>query len=182
MKVRSQQSMREQPVKDNYLARVVALYNLGYQPGFQWQGEEVEPSYKFEITYELVTSEMKDGRPFWVSEEVTNTDNEKGKLYQRCMATNVNIKNVEELIGKPVMVTVDHNNKGYAKIKNVAGVPNGIPVPELRNPSKLFDVYAEVPDMETWESLSDFTKGKIMKALDFKTTTLSKMVDGDDDI
>lgn len=182
MKVRSQQSQREQPGQGTHLARIIGLSNLGLQPGFMWQNEEVEPAYKFEITYELVSENMSDGRPFWVSEEVTNTDNEKGKLYQRCQAANVNIKDVTSLINKPVMVSVKVNDKGYAKVGNVAGVPAGIPVAELRNPAQVFDIYSEVPDMDVWESFSDFKKGKFLKALDFKTTVLSKMVDSEDDI
>jgi len=180
MKVRSQQTQREQPPTGTHLARIIGLSNIGLQPGFTWQNEEVEPAYKFEVTYELVSENMTDGRPFWVSEELTNTDNEKGKLYQRCMAAGVNVKDVTSLINKPVMVSLKVTEKGYAKVNNVAGVPNGIPVPELRNPTQVFDMYSESPDLNTWESFSDFKKSKFTKALDFKTTVLSKMVDGDD--
>ncbi len=172
MKVRSSNTVKEQPGQGNYIARVVALSNLGLQPGFQWQGEEVEPAYKIEITYELVTENMSDGRPFWVSEEVTNTDNEKGKLYQRCMAAGVNVSDVEALINKPVLVNVKVNEKGYAKVGNVAGVPTGMPAPELRNNTQVFDIYDENPDLDKFNAFPEFKRSKFTKALDFKTTKL----------
>lgn len=184
MKPRSSLKQKEQPSAGTHLARIVAIARLGLQPGFVWQGEMTEDAYKIEITYELVNENMKDGRPFWVSEEVTDTDNEKGKLYQRCMAAGVGIDNLDVLIGRPCMVSVKHNDKGYAKVQNVAGVPNGIPVPELRNPTSLFDIYSSTPDVDMFNSFPEFKRNKITSALDFKETTLFKCIaeDATDDI
>lgn len=184
MKPRSSLKQKEQPSAGTHLARIVSISRLGLQPGFVWQGEQTEDSYKIELTYELVNENMKDGRPFWVSEEVTDTDNEKGKLYQRCMAAGVGIDNLDSLINRPCMVSVKHNEKGYAKVQNVAGVPNGIPVPELRNPTSLFDIYSEVPDVDMFNSFSEFKRNKITAALDFKDTALFKALaeDATDDI
>lgn len=176
MKIRSGAKAKEQPNEGTHLARVVGLCNLGLQPGFMYGGEMTEDAYKIEITYELVATDMKDGRPFHVSEDVTNTDNEKGKLLQRCMSTGVSINAVQAMITKPCMVSLKHNEKGYAKINNVAGVPAGIPVPELRNTPVYFDIYADEADVETFNSFSDFKKSKFTKALDYKETALYKAV------
>ncbi len=174
MKVRSTSKAKEQPNEGNFLARVVGVADIGLQPGWVYQGEDIEPSYQIEITYELVTENMKDGRPFWVSEEVKNSDNEKAKLYSRCLAAGADIKDPETLINKPVMLTLKLSEKGYANIKNVAGVPTGIPVPELRNPTQVFDMYSETPDLNAFESFSEFKKNKFKNALDFKDTPLAR--------
>jgi len=174
MKVRKAQSQREQPPEGVHLARVVGLYNLGHQPGFTWAGGEAEDAFKFEITYELVATKMKDDRNFWVSEEVTNTDNEKGKLRQRITSAGGTFDSVEGIVGKPMMVTIEHNQKGYAKITNVAGVPTGLPVPELENETQIFDIYANPSQKELFLSFPEFKQNKIKNALDFNETQLSK--------
>ncbi len=174
MKVRKAQSMREQPPEGTHLARIVGIYDLGHQPGFTWTGGEVDDSYKYELTYELVATEMSDGRNFWVSEEVTNTDNEKGKLRARIVATGSTFDDITGMITKPVMVSIEHNAKGYAKITNVAGVPTGLPVPELKNETQIFDIYANPSQKELFLSFPEFKQAKIRSALDFNETQLSK--------
>ncbi len=174
MKVRKQPTNREQAPEGVHLARVVGLYNLGHQPGFTWSGGEAEDAFKFEITYELVATKMKDDRNFWVSEEVTNTDNERGKLRQRVIAAGGNFDDLSTIIGKPLMVTLEHNAKGYPKIVNVAGVPTGLPVPELENETQIFDIYADPSQKELFLSFPEFKQNKIRNALDFNETQLSK--------
>jgi hypothetical protein len=154
------------------MARIQGLADLGHQPGFTWAGGDVDSSYKYEITYELVNTAMEDGRPFWVSEDMTNTDNERGKLRQRCMAAGIAMKDIEQLLDKPVMLTLELNDKGYPKIVNVAGVPAGMDVPQLSNGALLFDIYSAEPDMEAFHAMPEFKQNKITSALDFKETEL----------
>lgn len=174
MKARSGSKPKEQPANGNHFARIVSIAKLGQQPGFVWQGEMTEPTYKIEITYELVNENMKDGRPFWVSEEVTDTDNEKGKLYQRALAANASLDNLDSLINRSVMVSLKSNEKGYAKILNVAGVPNGIVVSPLRNDTSIFDIYSDPADLDSFQSFSEFKRNKITSSLDFPKTALYK--------
>ena len=176
MQVRKGNTQREQPPEGVHLARVVGLSNIGHQPGFTWSGGEALDAHKFEITYELVATKMKDDRNFWVSEEVTNTDNEKGKLRQRITAAGCTFDKVDGIVGKPMMVTIEHNQKGYPKITNVAGVPTGLPVPELENDTKIFDMYAETPQTEMFLAFPEFKQAKIKSALDFDTTPLSRAI------
>lgn len=176
MKPRSSLKNKENPADDNYFARIVSVTRLGLQPGFTWEGEDIEPEYKIEITYELVTTQMADGRPFHVSEEVNDKDSPKGNLYQRIIAANADLNDITSLINRPVMVTTKQNAKGYAKIKNVAGIPSGIPIPELRNPTSAFDIYSEEPDVDAFNAMSEFKRNKITQALDFKTTPLFRAI------
>lgn len=179
MKVRS--NIREQASEGVHMARVQGLTNLGHQPGFTWSGGEADSAYKLELTYELVDLKMNDDRPFWVSEDVTNTDNERGKLRGRCSAAGIDIKNIDSIIDKPVMVTIEHNEKGYAKIVNVTGVPQGITVGALSNPVNLFDIYDEQPNLEAFESMPEFKQNKIRSALDFSDTPLAKALRVEED-
>lgn len=172
MKIRSSAAVKEQPSKGTHWARVVGISDIGHQPGFTWSGGDVESQFKIEITYELVESEMEDGRPFWVSEEVKNSDNENSNLTARAAALGVPVREFPKAIGKPCMVALDINDKGYPKIINVSGVPSSMTLPELRNPTVLFDIYAVPPQVELYNSFSDFKKSKIQSALDFKDTPL----------
>lgn len=179
MKVRS--NIREQAPEGVHMARTQGLTNLGHQPGFTWTGGDVASAYKLELTYELVDAEMGDGRPFWVSEDLTNTDNERGKLRTRCAAAGINISDIDTIIDKPVMITIEHNDKGYVKIVNVTGVPKGVNVAPLRNPVALFDIYDEKPDVEAFNSMPEFKQGKIRAALDFDSTVLAAALRVDED-
>lgn len=156
------------------MARGVGIADIGHQPGFSWAGGEADSAYKIELTYELVDLNMKDNRPFWVTEEVTNTDNERGKLRSRFSAAGANLKEPKTFLNAPIMITIEHNEKGYAKITNVTGIPQGVEVSPLSNPTKYFDIYDENPDLETFHDMPDFKQTKIRNALDFEETHLAK--------
>lgn len=173
MKVEKAFKAKEQPVRDNYYTRVVGITNLGKQPGYVWKGEEIPATKKVEVTFELVTSSMNDGRPFHISKEYTNSDTSKN-TQALFLACNVADMDWDLLLNKPCMAFVDVNEKGYANIKSVAGVPTGIAIPELRNTIYSFNIYAEHPDLEAFNSFSDFKKGKITAALDFNDTKLAQ--------
>lgn len=177
MKVRTSSALREKPEAGVHMARVVGLTDLGHQPGFTWSGGEADSAFKFELTYELVNARMSDDRPFWVSEEVTNTDNEKGKLRQRVSATGIQFSDIQSILDKPVMISIELNEKGYPKITNVAGVPQGIEVPSLSVEPILFDIYSEIPDLEAYRNMPEFKQNKITNALDFEETSLFKALD-----
>lgn len=187
MKIRNSGKMRAQPEQGVHFARVVGLADIGHQPGFTWSGGDVDSSYKLELTYELVNTDMPTDddelpRPFWVSEEVTNTDNDKGKLKKRVTATGISFDDPSAIIDKPVMVTIEHNDKGYAKITNVAGVPQGQDVAPLRNNPVTFDIYSDTPDVEQFESFPEFKRNKITGALDFSETALYKAILKDSEV
>ena len=177
----------EVPDKGTHMARVVGLIDLGHQPAWEWQGETMKDTYKITFTYELVGSDMEDGRPHWVSEDAAVSDSEgegiSSKMMLRVRAIDSKNetqdgKDLSKLLNMPCMVTVDHNAKGYSKVKAVSGIPMGIPVAELRNPLVSFDI--DNPDLEVYENFSDFVKGKIKKALNFPGSALEKALAGED--
>lgn len=172
MKVRS---TREQPSVGIHLARVLSIIDIGHQPGFTWSGGEVDSSYKYDITYELTDEHMEDGRPFVISEEVTNSDSDRGTLKVRCQATKTTFDTIDQMVGKPVMVTLEKNPKGYVKIAGqggVSGCPLGMDVPALVNDSFSFDMHASHPDLEVYDKIWAWKQDKIKNALNFKETQL----------
>lgn len=184
---------KEQPQEGTHAARLLGITDLGHQPGFIYQGSPIESAWKYEFTYELVNHTMEDGRPFVVSEDLTNKDweDEKtgrastlvarakslmGKNYKESMA------DITKLLGAPCMVSVTLNDKGYAKVRGqaaVGSVPFGMEVKELHNESYFFDM--DEPDMDRWEAMPDFKKEKIQAALNFDETDLAKtLAEGDE--
>ena len=166
----------EQPANDTYFARIVGVVNLGKQPGFMYNGEMQAPENKSEITYELVTTSMEDGRPFHISEQVNMKKGTEAKATKRFNAVGVEIGNFPALLNKTVMVTTELNKNGYANVKGVAAAPSGMDVPELRNAQYAFSIFDEDPDMTLFESFSNFRQSKIKAALDFEGTELHKRI------
>jgi len=175
---------KDLPMPGTHMARLVGLTDLGHQPGFQYKGNDIPSSYKIEFTYELPNSKMKDGRPHWISEEV-KVNNFEGKGITSTMMARVRTLDPENqsedgsdllvLLDKPCMVTVSEGDNGYPKLKGqacVSGIPMGMEVPELENPMFSFDM--SDPDMDMWESFTDFKKGKIKAALDYDETKLKQ--------
>jgi len=167
MKARTSQA--EQPSSQPHLSRVVRIINLGLQPGFQWEGEEIEAEYKIDFTFEILDENMRDGRPFWVSKEVNNKDSDKGNLFQYVTAAGATCSSVEQALTKPVSVTPRLKKSGWATVDSVSGLPMSLAnaVPELVNEPIFFDFTEDEPDMDTWYKLDERTQEKIMKALDF---------------
>ncbi len=177
MQPRKSNTMKEQPKEGTHVARVVGITDLGHQPAFEWLGQQIESSYKVEITYELTNSLMEDGRPFHVSEQITNSDNIKATLRIRAESIGADINHLESFLGKPCSVTVKHNDKGYANVKGqaaVGGIPSGMPVPPLQNPKYIFELAK--PDMDLWDKMPEFRQKKILSGLDLEKTELGQQL------
>lgn len=195
MKARTNESKtREQPKSGMHAARLLNIIDLGHQPGFVYDGKKTESSWKFEFTYELVNHLMEDNRPFVISEEITNNDWEdkksgkRTKLVARARSLlgddyKDGLKDMTKLLGKPCMVTVEINDKGYARIPGQAAVgsaPFGMETKEMSNKPYLFDM--DNPDMDSWERLPEFKQEKIRSALNFNETELCKVLAEDGEL
>jgi hypothetical protein len=166
------------PEGGTYMGRLVGLIDLDLQPGFEYQGEEIEPQYKVTFTYELPGSRTKDDRPHWVSEDFKVSDHERSKMYARVRALDPTGslsdrgKNLAGLIGAPCMISISLNPKGYPKIDNVTGAPNGMPVPELENDPIVFDW--DEPNMEVFKRFPEFIQNKIKSSLNYQGSPLHR--------
>lgn len=151
---------------------------MGHQPGFEYQGKEIKSSYKLRLTYELPNSLMDDGRPHWVSEEITNSDNDKSALYARVNALKGDFNNLTAMIGSPCTVHLVPGKPGYVKINGkagISGVPNGVTVGELANPTFTFDL--ENPDMTVFEGFPEFIQDRIKGNLDYEGSALEERIE-----
>ena len=168
MKARS--TSVELPTIEPHLSRVVRIINLGLQPGFVWEGQEIESDYKLEFTFEVRDQNMKDGRPFWISKEINNKDSEKSTLYAWSLACGTDTNNIHKMLNAAVMMTPKLKKSGWPTVDTVAGLPSSMAssVSELENEALIFDFTEDEPDMETWDKLTENTQEKIMKALDIK--------------
>lgn len=170
----------DQPTVGTKMARLVGLVDLGHQPGFEYQGDQIKSQYKITFTYELPGSKTEDDRPHWVSEDVNVSDyvgdGIVSKMMKRVFALDPTGeisnggKNLQALIGMPCMVTVKHNKNGYAQVSDVSGAPEGIPIPELANDPQLFNM--DDPDMDLFNKFPEFVQNKIKSALDLQDTKL----------
>jgi len=172
---------KDVPAEGTMMARLVGIVDIGHQPGYVHNGEPVKSNFKVTFTYELPGSLTEDNRPHWVSEDLNYSDHEKSTMYKRVKAMDPTGEltasdsagyALQKLINQPCMINLQHNDKGWPKIKDVVSAPSGIPVPELANTPILFNM--DEPDMDVYNRLSDFVKEKMNGALDFKDTALYK--------
>ena len=178
MKARKSGGPQDQPEVGTHMARLVGMVDMGHQPGFEWQGKEVPSAYKVRLTYELPNSMTQEGKPHWVHEEITNSDNSKSTLAMRVRTLGGQFEDLTAMLGRPCMVTLVENKNGYIKIDGqggVGGVPAGIPVPELVNNTFYFD--CEAPDMDVFNNFPEFIQKKLTEEnLDYEGSELEKAV------
>lgn len=184
---RSSSKERDMPEINTHMARLVGITDLGHQPSWEWNGKVIPSEWKFEFTYELVNSVMKDGRPHWVSEEIKNNDFEGKGITSTLMyrirtldKTNATKdgSDLTQMLGRPCMVTLTSDKKGYPKIKGqaaVGSIPAGMEVPPLVNDTFVFSM--DEPDMDVWnDRLSDFTKEKIQRAINYPDSAIARVL------
>ena len=174
----------------NYLARLVQVIDMGLQEQRPYKGEEKPPAHEVMFTYELGTEFMVDedgkemeDKPRWLSETFPfhNLKADVAKSTKRIKAIDpelVHKGNVAEMIGMPCTVTVVNNvnkkdpTKVYVDIGNVTPPMKGIPIPELKNDSRMFEL--DEPNMEVFESLPHWVQEKLKGNLNFNGSALQK--------
>jgi hypothetical protein len=186
----------DQPVIDPgvYPARIVQIIDLGLQAQRPFKGAEKKPANEIMFTYELVDSFMvdKDGKeledkPRWVSETLPLYNVEyadKAKCTQRYKAVDPNNLfggDFSKLVDIPINVALVHNVQGEKTYVNVASIAamrakDADKCPALQNPAKVFDL--DAPDVELFNSLSDWIKEKIQKNLNYNGSPLQALLNG----
>jgi hypothetical protein len=176
-----------------YPARIVQVLDLGLQPQRAYQGKDKPPANEVMITYELVDTFLVDedgneleDKPRWVSETfpLNPLYADKAKSTQRYKAVDPNENfggDFSLLVDSPVNVTIVLNQKGDKTYTNVAGIAGMRPrdaqkCPELKNPTKVFDLSA--PDMEVFNSLPQWVQDKIKGNLEFNGSPLQAKLEG----
>lgn len=180
-----------------YPCRLVQVLGMGLQPQRPYMGEEKEPQYELNVTYEFLDEflvdketgkELKD-KPRWLSESfpLHSLDSDLAKSTKRYMAIDPTKEfggDWSQLVGTPCMVTIVQNpSKKDPEViyENVASVSSmrakdAEKAPELVNPPKVFD--AANPDMEIFKSLPEYIQDKIKGNLDYEGSELQSLVEG----
>ena len=121
-----------------------------------------------------VFKEEKWPEPFVLSKEFTASLSDKGNLRPVLEArrwksfTEEELKgfDITQVVGKPCMIQVIHNENWYANIANVSSVPKGMECPAQINPTTIFTFWEF--DLEVFEWLHDFIKDKIKQSKEYK--------------
>lgn len=178
---------------DVYRARVVQILDLGLQPQRAYQGKDKAPANEIMLTYELVDEFMKDeagedieDKPRWISETLPFyglfADKAKSTMrYNAFDPSGVYDGDFSKCIDTPVNVTVVNNavgDKVYNNVGNVAAMSakKAATMPELINPSKVFDL--DAPDMEIYNALPEWLRDKIKSNLNFQGSALQAALGG----
>ncbi len=179
----------------NYLGRVVQVLDLGLQPQRPYQGQDKPPAHEIMLTYELGTEFLKDDdgndlpdKPRWISETMPlrNLEQDLAKSTKRAKIldpTNAFGGDFAQMVGSECTVTVVQNpnkqdpTKVYTNVANVTPPMKGIPIPELVNPPKVFDL--DEPDMEIFGSLPEWLQKKLKANLNFNGSKLQKLLVGE---
>lgn len=177
------------PPEGSHVARTYSLVELGTIPGYQ---EKLQ--HKIRLSFELPNElhEFKEGegeKPFSISQEYTLSVNEKANLRKLLHSvvgkslsdSEAEAYNLEDLVGKPLVVTVVHKkgDRGeFAVIEGTSPIMKGTEVPEQVNKSVLLTFLSF--DKGVFENLPDFIREKIESSLEYKNEKEKKGLNDDE--
>lgn len=164
----------EQASAGNHVARCIGMIDIGTHQS-EYQGKTTYARkivLRFELPNELMSEGDYAGKPFLVSKYYTASLSEKANLRKDLESWRGRPFTQQELAGfdsknildKPCMVNVVHTEKGKAKIASIAPVPKGLDVPPRVNNILHFSLERGEFSADTFEGLSDYYKGEIMKS------------------
>lgn len=165
------------------MSRLVRIIDLGLQARPDYDGQPKQPAYMIRLTFELPNDRIEiDGetRPRWADVEFPISSHEKSKCYQWYNILDPENKyqgDWSKLIAVPCLLVIKHREskgKTYANIANVMPTMDGIDVPELENPSFVFDLGS--PDIERFKLLPDWLQEKIKMNLEFQNSKLDRLL------
>ncbi len=171
------------PEEGMAVARLVRVIDYGLQPQKPYQGQEKQPAFQMELTFELPNDRIEiddESRPRWISCQLPISSSEKSRCYQ--WYNILDPKNQykgdwSKLIGAACQIHITHNEykqKTYANIKAVMPVMKGIEVGELENPSVVFDLSS--PDMDVFNALPEWMRDKIASNLEYEGSKLERLM------
>lgn len=161
----------EQAPIGTHIARCVKIIDIGTQKG-EYQGKvniRRQCIVGWELPNELMTEGDYKGKPFVVSRFYTASLGEKANLRKDLENWRGRAFTEQELMGfesknildKPCMLGIIHNDKGKARVSGVMAVPKGTPVPNRVNDLLYFSL--DDFDAKIYESLSEGYK-KLIQA------------------
>jgi hypothetical protein len=130
-----------------HIARCYLLADIGYQE------TKFGTKLKLVIGWEIPGEPLDDGRPMSLTAMYTNSLSEKANLRRdleswrgrKFTETELSGFDLRNIVGKPCMITVVHNDSGgrtYANVTAVTAIPKDLPVPDAVNDNIVFDIDA----------------------------------------
>ena len=162
-----------------HAARCFAVIDLGTQTS-EWQGETISKRkvlLGFELPDEMHTFDSKEGpRPFSVWSQYTASMHPKSQLRptleawrgQKFAAGEAKDFEFKNLLGVPAMVTITHNERGYANIAAIAKMPKGMKCAAPVNPKRYLSLEKAEFDPKDYSALSEKLKEKIAKSPEYQ--------------
>jgi hypothetical protein len=146
-----------------YPAIIIGVADLGIQES-KWEGQP-RRQLKWGLNFELSGPATSDGKPFSVATTVTDSLHPKSRLYpvvKAALGAVDDALDMESLLGKTVLVTIEHearDDRTYANVVNVSGLPAGMEVEATDTPLLYFDL--DSPDSKVYEQLPALFKKRI---------------------
>ena len=166
----------EQAPVGSHVARCVKIIDIGTQKG-EYQGQaniRRQCIVGWELPNELMKEGDHAGKPFTVSRFYTaslgekanlrkDLENWRGRAFTEQELMGFASKNI---LGKPCMLSVTHNDKGKARVTGVMALPKGMQVPDQINPSVYFSL--DEFDQAVFDALSDGYKKLIQSSPEYQ--------------
>lgn len=164
-------------------ARLVRIIDFGTQTiAFKDKKTGKPKSFdqaQLQFGFQAVDERKANGDAMMAYETYPNSDSPNSKLIKMIKGW-LGLKELPEdfdldsLLNKEAIITVAHNDAGYASIVNVGGITKGMKVAKATEPvvSNYLD---ETFDEDVFENeCSDFEKGKIMESAEYPELTKPK--------
>lgn len=164
----------ELPPDGTHPARCYRMIDKGTSYDQKWEKHQ----HKVLVSWALLGDEkMTDGRPFTVHRNYTVSLHEKSVLRRDLKAWRGRDFTAEELggfvltaiVGAPCLLTIVHNKDGDRTFANIAGImacPKGMKVPELTEPTLVFDL--DQPDWDVFDGLSEGIQEAIKRSEEYQ--------------
>lgn len=166
----------EQAPVGTHVARCYKLIDIGTTMQ-EFQGEAKKRHQiilGWELPNELMTSGEFAGQPFTASAFYTLSLHEKSNLrhilknWRGRDFTEEELKgfDLKNILGKPCMVSITHNDKGRSEVGGVIALPKGMTVPDAVNPPVYFSL-ADF-DQSAFDAFSEKMQALIAKSDEYK--------------
>ena len=159
----------ETPEPGTYPARCYRVIDLGTQHSDLYGDKN-----QVMVSWELVGTEMTDGRPFAITRFYTNSLHKKAMLRQHLEAWRGRSFTDDELGGfdlttilnAPCLLNIGENENGKIKVNAVMAAPKGQTVAPLQNETQCF--FLDEPNWEVFKGLSDKLRSMIESTAEYR--------------
>lgn len=150
-------------------AECIQFVDMGTQKT-NFNGKEGE-ARQCRIYFHLVDEKTKDGKNVVIFQKYTYSPSPKSNLMKTLKAW-LNVKDsnfdMDEVIGKPALVTVQHSDTGeYANVVNVAALTKGAKISKSKEPHYSLHLNPEDFDANVFNELPEGLQGKIADTVEY---------------